>query len=437
MIFLLIGLLIIFVAIRNYKKGFYYFLFYKVCLVTNITVLSIPGIPLLTLDLFMTMVFLALYYKDKGKIHKEVLAFPYKKPFIWIAVIYFISTVFAYIGFVGAFSQYVGQMISEFAFAWLMWKIVDKNDFAYLLKGLSIMFFISCVYAFYEKFTHSNPIQQYEVTLVNDASRAIDFLVADDPNRGYRVQSYFEHAIGAGINWGMFIVMFFSFVVVYKLKINSRLALLTALLCVPCVFFANARGPLVFLFIGALSLVNLKNKRFYRLVVVCIVLLIVASPFLSDYIDNVLSIFDSKAQSEVGGSNAEMRFDQLDAALALMMQSPVWGLGYKFMNVFQNSLVHRLLGFESMWFTIFTQFGLLGFFVNVMLAYYSLIKIPRHYHSKPLFFFSLAYWVTASLTSVPGILMYLYYLIIILFIKMSRIYSKEKERFDYLYKYRK
>lgn len=433
MVFLLIGLLIIFAALRNFKKGFYYFLFYKVCLVTNITVVSVPGIPLLTLDMLMSMVFLALYYKDKNKLRVERRPFPLKKPFAWIAVTYFISTVFAYIGFVGAFSQYVGQMITNLAFTWLMWKVVDRRDFAYLLKGLSVMFLISCLYAFYEKTTHNNPIQQYETTLVNDASRAIDFLVDDDPNRGYRVQSYFEHAIGAGINWSMFIVMFFSFSVVYKLRLKSRLALLTALLCIPCVFFSNARGPLVFLFIGALSFVDIKNRRFYMLTVVGVVLLVVAYPLFSDYMDNVLSIFNSKAQDKVGGSNAEMRFDQLEAAWSLMMQSPVFGLGYKFMNVLQTELVRRLLGFESMWFTIFTQFGLLGAFANVMLAYYSLVKIPRHYHSKPLLFFSLAYWVTASLTSVPGILMYLYYLILILFIKMSRTYALEQEQINRLH----
>ena len=65
MIFLIIGLLIIFIAFRNYKKGFYYFLFYKVCLVTNITVISVPGLPLLTLDVFMTLVFIVLFYKDE------------------------------------------------------------------------------------------------------------------------------------------------------------------------------------------------------------------------------------------------------------------------------------------------------------------------------------------------------------------------------------
>lgn len=429
MIFLIIGLIIIFIGIRNFKKGFYFFLFYKVLLVTNITVLSIPGIPLLTLDMFLTALFLILYFQKKQKMHLEYVQFPYSKPFKWMAISYFLSTLFAYIGFAGAFSQYIGQILTEFVFAWLMWKIIDREDIGYIIKGLTFMFFLSCMYAFYEKFTLTNPIQKYELTLVNDASRAIDFLASDDINRGYRVQSFFEHAIGAGVNWGMFIVLYFTLTTIYKYKLKSKFCLITAILCIPCVFFANARGPLVFLMVSALSLVDLKNKNFYRLVIVGVILLVVASPLLSDYFDNLLSIFDSKAQEKVGGSNAEMRFDQLDAAIELMKQSPLVGFGYKFMFVLHTSLVKRLLGFESIWFKIFTQFGLLGFFVNLMLVYYSLIKVPRHYKSRPILFLSLSYWITASLTSIPGMLMYLYYLILIIFIKLSNRYLIDRNTY--------
>lgn len=427
MIFLIIGLIIIFVGTRNLKKGFYFFLFYKVLLVTNITVLSIPGIPLLTLDMFLTAVFLLLFFLKRQKMQLEYVPFPYSKPFKWIAISYFLSTLFAYIGFVGAFSQYIGQILTEFIFSWLMWKIIDRKDIGYIICGLAFMFFLSCLYAFYEKYTQTNPIQVYELTLVDDASRAIDFLVSDDINRGYRVQSFFEHAIGAGVNWGMFVVLYFTLTIVYKYKTKNKLCLLTAILCVPCIFFSNARGPLVFLMISALSFIDLSNKKFYKFIIVGVIVLVVASPLLSDYFDNFLSIFNSKAQEKVGGSNAEMRFDQLDASIELMKQSPLFGLGYKFMNVLHTNLVSRLLGLESIWFRVLTQFGLLGFGVNLMFAYYSIIKVPRYYKSKSLLFFSLAYWVTASLTSLPGMLMYLYYLILIIFIKQSNIYLIERK----------
>lgn len=427
MIFLLIGLIIIFIGTRNLKKGFYFFLFYKVVLVTNITVLSVPGIPLLTLDMFMTIVFVFLYFQKGQKMQLEYVPFPYSKPFKWMAISYFLSTLFAYIGFIGAFSQYVGQVLTEFVFSWLMWKIIDRRDVGYIIKGLAFMFFLSCIYAFYEKFTQTNPIQKYELTLVADASRAIDFLVEDDIYRGYRVQSFFEHAIGAGVNWGMFVSLYFTLLIVYKYKLRSKFGMITAILCIPCIFFSNARGPLLFFMVSALAFIDLKNKKFYKLAVFGVALFLVASPFLSDYFDNFLSIFDSKAQEKVGGSNAEMRFEQLGAAIELMKQSPLLGFGYKFMNVLHTSLVSRLLGLESIWFRVLTQFGLLGTFVNLMLAYYSIIKVPQHYRSRPLLFFSLSYWITASLTSLPGMLMYLYYLIMIVFIKQSDRYLIERK----------
>ena len=99
---------------------------------------------------------------------------------------------------------------------------------------------------------------------------------------------------------------------------------------------------------------------------------------------------------------------------------------FEFMNVMNTSLVSALLGLESMWFRILTQFGMLGVVANLYLAYYSLIKMPKLYKSRPLFFLSLAYWVTASLTSVPGMKMYFYYFVLIVFIKMSDFYTYNK-----------
>lgn len=429
MLFTLIGIIILFVGVLNFKKGFYLFLFYKLMLVTNITVIALPGIPLLTLDVFMTMMFFLLYYKNRAKIHTETKALPYARPFVLIAISYFLSTVFAYVGFSSAFSQYIGEVVCDFGFVWLMWKVIDVKDIRYLIKGFTLMFFLACAYGFYEKVTQNNPIVLYEMTLMGDSDRMINFLVEDDYYRGYRVQSFFEHAIGGGINWGMFAVFAFSMLWIYKVqlpKMQKTCLMITALLCVPCLFFANNRGSIVFFFVGILAVINLKSSKFYvRILLACAVLAII-SPFFSEYANNILSIFDSKAQEKVGGSNIEMRFEQLAASIELMKESPLVGLGYKFMNVMNTRLVAALLGLESMWFRILTQFGLFGVVANVVLAYYSLVKLPKHYKSLPMFFFSLAYWLTGSLTSVPGFKMYFYYFVLIIFIKMSKIYQLEK-----------
>lgn len=428
MLFALIGLLILFAGCVNFKKGFYLFVFYKMVLVTNITLISVPGIPLLTLETFMTLAFFCLYYHNRRRPYLERVPFPYKTPFLLIAVSYFLSTVFAYVGFSAAISQYIAEVACEYGFAWMMWKVIDRRDIPYLLKGFAVIFVLACAYGFFEKITQTNPIVLYEQTLNTDVSRQIDFLCPDDEYRGYRVQSFFEHAIGGGCQWSMYVSFTFAMLWVYRVKVPSgtkTLMLLAALLSVPCLFFSNNRGALVFFFVSILSVVNLKDRRFYlRMALMACVILLVA-PFFSDYANNILSIFDSKAQEKVQGSNPEMRFDQLAASIEVMKMSPIVGLGYKFMNVMHTRLVAALLGMESIWFRTLTVFGLLGTAVNIILAYFSLVKIPKHYHSQPLFFVSLAYWVVYSLTSVPGMKFHFYYFVLIVFIKMSQTYQNE------------
>ncbi len=431
MLFTLIGALILIIGCFNFKKGFYLFIFYRMVLVTNITLISVPGIPLLTLEVFMTLALFCLFFKNRQKTYMERQPFPYKKPFLFIAAAYFLSTVFAYAGFNIAVSQYVKEVVCDLGFTWMMWKVVDRRDVPYLLKGFAVVFILAGMYGFFEKVTQSNPLVLYEATLNTDTSRVIDFLVDDDLNRGYRVQSFFEHAIGGGCNWSLYVAFTFTMLWVYRIKVprfTKNMMLLASLLSLPCIFFANNRGAIVFFFVSILSVINLKDHRFYVRLAVAAGLLLMIAPLFSDYFNNVLSIFDSKAQAKVGGSNAEMRFEQLATSIELMMMSPIVGLGYKFINVMHTSLVAALLGMESIWFQVLTQFGLLGVAANICLVYYSVVKLPRRYHSQPLFFVSLAYWMTHSMTSVPGFKSSFYYFILIIFIKLTTIYQSNHDK---------
>lgn len=431
MIFTLIGIILIVYSFKNFKKAFLWFLIFKLFLVTNITVVAVPGLPLFTLDLFLTMIFFIQFYRKRKKT-PQTINIPYKKPFIFLFISWGVSTIFAYIGFIGAVSQFVQTIFQQIIFIWMLWELIDvRKDLDFLIRWLTIAFFLICIYGLYEHLIQSNPIVKYEASLMGDSDRAIDWTYDANIERGYRTQSVFEHAIGAGINWAMYIVFILSLYINYKYPIKyKKLAFLTVLLSVPCLLFTNSRGPIVFLMLSGLSLINLKNKRVYLFLSFSIISIIVLLPYLSEYTNNILSIFDSKVQKQVGGSNAAMRFEQFDAALTLMMQSPFVGFGFKFMNVLNNSLTTALLGLESIWFRIMVQFGAIGIIANIYYAYYSLIKVPKMYHSKSVFYLSLAYWVTASLTSVPGMLYYIYFLILIIFIKLSPTYIKMKNHYE-------
>lgn len=428
MIFTLIGIILIIYSFKNFKRAFLWLLVFKLFLVTNITIIAIPGIPLLKWNMFLIAIFFLQYLQKRKKLQVENTPFPYEKPFKVLILSWFSSTVFAYIGFVGAVSQFVGTVFEELVIVWLMWKLIDvKKDLPFIIKWFSIAFFCISLYGFYEHQIQANPLVEYEATIIGDEERAVFFTYDADIERGYRVQSVFEHAIGAGINWCLYLIFIFSLWITYRYQFNRRVFVLaSALLGVPCLFFTNSRGPILFLMIAILSVINLRNKKVYEFLVICLIGFVVLSPYLADYAMNIISIFDTKAQQQVGGSNAEMRIEQLVAAVTLMQEAPLFGLGFKFMTEMNNALTAALLGLESMWFRILTQFGLFGIIANFYYAYYALWKIPRYYQSKTVFFVSVAYWIVASLTSVPGMLMYVYYLFIIIFIKLSLQYNKER-----------
>lgn len=419
MIFYILAISIMLYGIINYKKAFFCFLFFKSILVQNITFLSLPGLPLLKVDTCMTLFFILLFlFNRKRYVNKRHEPFPFQKVFVLLSASWFLSTVFSIAGFKDAISMFVDNLSQLILVAMIWIFIQNESDAKNIIKGFSILFFLYAIYMFFEYSIQANPLGEYEYTLVSE-DRALKVGYDISEERGYRCQSVFGHAIGGGINFAMFGVFLFSLLRTCRVGFSSRkFFVIVGILCCTCVFLTGSRGPMLFLIIAMLTFVDLKNPRMWKIAIPVIILLFVLTPYLPNTIKNILySIFDSSYQEKVGGSNADMRMEQLGAAWIIMQNSPFVGLGYKFLNVMDTRTTSMLLGMESMWFEILTTFGMLGVLVNLYAAYYFLIKLPKQYQSREIFFLTLAYWVTASLTSVPGILMYLYYLIIILHIK--------------------
>lgn len=123
-----------------------------------------------------------------------------------------------------------------------MWKLIDvRKDLPFIIKWFSVAFLFISLYGCYEYKLQANPLVEYEATLIKEEDRAVVFTYDAERGRGYRVQSVFEHAIGAGINWSMFLVFILSLVVVYRYKLKNKYFVWTStLLAVPCVFSPTA-----------------------------------------------------------------------------------------------------------------------------------------------------------------------------------------------------
>lgn len=195
-------------------------------------------------------------------------------------------------------------------------------------------------------------------------------------------------------------------------------------------YFDKNALAIAFLAISCLGLVDFKKKRFYSLLVLGILAIIALMPLLTENANILMSFFDQNAQAEVGGSSIETRLTQFAAAFDVVKISPVFGLGNKFASVLPRSVYVMLYGMESIWLWVIVQYGIIGVAVYLFYMMYSLLCVPVKYNSKPIFFITLAYWVTYTATSVPGLKMHLFYLIVFYFIKTSEKYQLAKKEGD-------
>ncbi len=386
-----------------------------------ITIFVVPGLPQLPIDVGLSLWYTFLFVLNR-KEYRNYINFPFKSVFILLLTSWSLSSIFSMAGVGRAFTELIKDASLQIIIIWVIWYVVrTKSDYSFLLKGFVILFFFSCLYGIYEYGIKSNPIMEYELAACGSDNMA-DFSSYENQGRGYRVRSFFVHAIGGATNWSLFVTFLLTLKFKYKISLPFfGLSFITIVLSVACIFFSNSRGPLVFLFICLLCIIDFDMNRLGKKMLYFLIIVILCIPLIKmipdEFLMNVHSIFDRSGKVDVVGSDEKTRYLQLAASLKLLLLSPIFGLGYKFMDVLSNSTVDNLFGLESIWFRTITYFGLLGVFANLALAYYSIWKIPRHYKSKQASVVAIAYWVVASLTSLPGFHLYLFYLVYFYYIK--------------------
>ena len=425
MIFILAGCGIIFYSFFHFKTGLLIYLCYKLLLVTNITVISAPGLPLLTLEMAMTFIYIIAFFFTQKKYQSAHEPFPFKWPFLLVTLSMLVSSLFSIAGIGSEITNFIKFVSEDILLVWMAWQVVEtKKDFRFLYKVITVIILISCIYGLIEYILKDNPLSRYEATLNHDPDKVIDWSY-ETSSRGYRINSIFEHAIGAGMIWALYAVA--TMILVQKERI-SIVSIVTAVLCIVCLFLSKMRSPIVFFVIAAFGIINLRNRIFYKILLFFFIAALLCMPFISNDVANViLSLFNQSAAT-VGGSSFQMRLDQFAAAFELMSLSPLFGLGPSFLEVMQTTLTSRLLGVEGVWLGVITQLGMFGIIVYLVQVYYFVIKLPKRYHSKEMFFMSLAYWVTYTITSLPGFCQILFYLYLFYFIKSSKRYQNAVSR---------
>ena len=424
MVFTIIATLIILYSLINFRKGFFLYLLFQMFWFPQGKIISVEGLPSIPIYLYTSLAFAIIYLYKFGNKKRKAIRFPFFIPLLFMTLSRFLSCFSAVSGFSDQFARSIGFLFHDFIEVWIMWQIIEtESDFKYIFKWLRFICLLACIYGMFEYLQQYNPLTAYKSTLTE---QGINVYVVNR-FRGYRLTSFFEHPIGAGMTLGLFAVFLIWQVVASTEGKQLRVSyIIIAVMCILCVLLTKMRAGVLFSAIAALSIIKPQKRRTYFILIAGLIALVLLFPLYKDSIDIVLSIFNESARESVGGSNLSMRLSQFDAVYRIMKLSPITGLGDQFSTYISSSYLIGTFGFESVWFEEMAKHGWVGIISTLVMIIYSVIIVPKKYKSKECFLISFAYWVTYTLTSVPFFRMSLYYYVLFYYIKHSSVYQAMK-----------
>ena len=426
MIFTILSILIGMYALVNYRKSLILFTVYQLFWYST-TFLNIGGLGL-NANLVLPLWYYLLFCLKKNKYTRCKTSFPFAVPFTLIILSYIFSCFTATNGFNPEFNRSLARIFSQYVYIYLLWNVIEtENDFKLIFKYFTYIMLFASVFGLIEYFLGKNVLLDYKVLLSNNTISVYDYYGL----RGYRLNSIFEHPIGAGMMFGLYSASYFALLVRNSRIIpRNNLYMITALLCLPCVILTKMRTAIIFTAI--LFLLLLVNKkltiRILKKLVIAVAIIVPILLYVGfENVSLITNLFSSDTSTAIGGSSLSMRLDQFDAIRIIIKQSPFFGLGETFRDgMIQNSLTRAAKGYEGIIFEQMSMHGYFGLFVTFVLVFYSIIIVPKKYKSKEVVIIGFAYWLAYLASSIPSFRTIFLYLIMFYYIKTSSEYVNIK-----------
>ncbi len=420
MVLIIIGIIIILYSFVNFKKAFIWFLAYQIFASFGIQLMKLGDISI-PLGTTMSLFFVFMYIAKAKYIKKRDASFPFKLAFILIVISRIMTCFTTLSSFSEEFNRAITFIFQNIINIYIAWNVFStKEDFAYFFKLVTIVFFLSCILGYVEFFLQYNPYTNYEKDFIGEG---INYYSIEHA-RGYRLTSVFEHPIGAGMNFALYFVITMYLVIKNGKNIPYRkLAIITALMCIPLILLTKQRSAIFFLLLMLVSLIDFKKTKFYVFLIVAIIGVFILSPMLSEYSYYITSVFDESAQEQVNGSSFSMRVMQLEGCFELLKISPLAGLGEKYNIYLSNYWLKQVLMLESVWLEQMVKHGIMGILSYLILAITFVFKIPRKYNIGKIKYILIAFWIIYTITTVPSFRMHLLYILVFYF-----IYSNEQNK---------
>jgi hypothetical protein len=120
-----------------------------------------------------------------------------------------------------------------------------------------------------------------------------------------------------------------------------------------------------------------------------------------------------------------MREGQLLYSISIWNKNIWFGQGHEY-NIFKMANHNDLFGGESIWFTLMMKQGLIGMLAYIILYVDIIYNVRKNIFSKYIISFILGWLVIDSATNLPGINLFLPFMIIIIIYKYGEIISKKE-----------
>lgn len=424
MVFTVISIFIALYGLIDFKKSVMLFTVYQIFWYPTV-IFSIGGISLGT-NSVIPLFYALLFIVNRKKIIRTRIDFPFKFPFLLILLSLLFSSITALTGFSSEFNRALMRMFSVYIFLIILWYAIEtEDDFKFIFKYITIVMFIAAVYGLFEYGTQENVLLNYKILLSNDTINLYDSLGL----RGYRLSSLFEHPLGAGMTMGLYAIFVLN-IVFRESKVipNSKLAVLTSIFLFPMIILTKMRTAIIFTIISLFTLFKFSRKVKYKYFIWFLSFFILIIPILFIVIRSnsslITNLFTSEKSSEIGGSSLEMRLNQFSAILIIMKSSPIFGLGETFRSaIISSGITDAALGYEGLIFEQLTMHGIFGFISSLVLMYYMVIKVPKIFKVREIRIYSLAYWISYLVSSIPSFRLLILFVIIFYFIKSSDRYT--------------
>lgn len=418
LIFFVLALVIVGVSCKNLDRGFILFLCFRLILNYTIGLSFIPGLPNLQLEMLMCIYFIFRYYAA----YKKYVKFnPLFSAINLLIISVAISSVFTEADLGSEIMRSFNNLSKLYVFIipiWLFACVFKEKDKAFLAWSIIISIIIVISYSVFCIKIGINPLVQYETSLVGGDFSSSGYM-SETSVRGVRWSSIFLHPIGCGVNcvYLFGLLLFVQYFVNIRKLVKTFFLITLSLGLLFVILQTKSRTPMVGFFILVLPLLlQVKN---ISVVLSFLFIAIIGIGFLDDTSLSLIHSLSSNNSEDVGGSDAQMRMDQLSGTIHFLLNHPILGYGPMGVDIVMRYSHFELFGLESIWFVTALSYGTVGIFALLYL-YLRLFSIRIKKHKLDYLAVVVAFVFMNSISTAPDQKEYLLYLLVFLYMRESK-----------------